>query len=261
MHDNTSFLPEDYLARKVARRTNFICLSLFAVVMVGVLAAWFVTDQQRAEVRRQQAQISASYAEAAKRIEELEDLQLRKQQMIHKARIIAVLVERVPRSLIMAELINHMPPALSLMELDLDTTVVRATERPRTAIERQRDAMNKKQALEAVNEPAASETTVNLKMVGIAPTDVEVSTFIARLNQHAMFTDVVLAFSEQTRVLDRPMRRFRIDATLNQQMDVTALEPTRVSRQLAGNPMSDRIQIDAQGNLVSPDAMGAVQTD
>ena len=261
MPDNTSFLPEDYLARKIARRTNLLCLSLFAVVLVAMFAVYFIQYAQGGEVKKEQAQVEQDYAEAAKRIEELEELQARKQQMIHKAKIIAVLVERVPRSLIMAELINHMPPSLSLMELELDTKVVRAAERPKTAIERQREIMNKKQKIEEVDQPVAPPTAVDLKMVGLAPTDVEVSTFIARLNQHSMFQNVVLAFSEQTKIRDQPMRKFRIDATLNQDVDVTALEPTRVSRKLAGNPMSDKIQIDAEGNLVAPDTMGAVETE
>ena len=31
-----SLLPEDYLAEKAERRTNLICLSLFAIVMAAV---------------------------------------------------------------------------------------------------------------------------------------------------------------------------------------------------------------------------------
>ncbi len=265
MADNTSFLPEDYLARKIARRTNAICLSLFGVVMVGVVAAFFVTDRQRAEVRAQQAQVSTSYAEAAKRIEEYENLQVRKHDMIRKARIISVLVERVPRSLVMAELINHMPPALSLTEFELDTEIIRAAARPKTAIERQREKMNQKTELEEKNTPEAPPTAIKLKLVGVAPTDVEVSTFISRLNHHPMFDEVVLAFSEQTTIEQQPMRKFRIEMDLIQEVDVTGLEPTKVSRKLANNPMSDKFQIDENGNLVKPEdqptQVGAVETE
>lgn len=261
MPDNNSFLPEDYLARKIARRTNFICLSLFAVVTVGVVAAWFVTDQQRGQVLRQQEQIDASYAETAKRIAEMEDLQHRKKQMIRKAKVISVLVEPVPRSLIMAEMINQMPPTLSLTEFELDTKVIRVAERPKTAIERQRERMNQKAQLEEQEQPSAPQTEVNLKLVGIAPTDVEVSTFIAKLNQHAMFEQVVLAYSEQTRVLEKPMRRFRVEAVLNQDVDVARLEPTMVSRKIAGDPMGDKIHINNQGDVVAPDQVGAVDTE
>jgi len=175
--------------------------------------------------------------------------------------VISVLVEPVPRSLIMAEMINQMPPTLSLTEFELDTKVIRVAERPKTAIERQRERMNQKAQLEEQEQPSAPQTEVNLKLVGIAPTDVEVSTFIAKLNQHAMFEQVVLAYSEQTRVLEKPMRRFRVEAVLNQDVDVARLEPTMVSRKIAGDPMGDKIHINHQGDVVAPDQVGAVDTE
>jgi hypothetical protein len=43
---DTSFLPHDYLARKADRRTDVVCLSLFTVVLFGVVSAFFVTNRQ-----------------------------------------------------------------------------------------------------------------------------------------------------------------------------------------------------------------------
>ena len=43
---DSSFLPEDYLAQKTERRTNLICLTLFAIVMLGVFAAFWITNRQ-----------------------------------------------------------------------------------------------------------------------------------------------------------------------------------------------------------------------
>ena len=121
MADNMSFLPEDYIEKKIARRTNIVCMALFLVVMGGVIGWYFVTSIRGSEVRDLQKQVNASFEEAAQRLEQLEKLQAHKQKMIQKAEVTSVLVERVPRSLVLAELINHMPIQLSLTNLDMDT--------------------------------------------------------------------------------------------------------------------------------------------
>ena len=136
MANDLSFLPEDYLQRRIARRTNVICLALFVVVMGGVIAAWFVTDRQRREIKVLQDDVNRQYEEAAQRIDQLDQLKKKKQKMLQKAKITSALVERIPRSFLLAELINHMPATLSLLELELETEVQRNRHRPKTSIYR-----------------------------------------------------------------------------------------------------------------------------
>ncbi len=120
----TSFLPEDYLDQMAERRTNLISLSLFAIVMVSVFAAFLVTNRQWSQVKKARASINTQYEEAAVQIERLNELEQQKNQMLSKARLAAALVERVPRSILLAELINHMPPRLGLKEFKLNSEKV-----------------------------------------------------------------------------------------------------------------------------------------
>ena len=241
---NLSFLPEDYLEKRAARRTNVICLSLFGVVLVGVVAAFFVTSGQRADAIDRLTLVKAEFAEAARRLEQLEELQDRKHQMVHKAHVTSVLVERIPRSLILAELINHMPDTLSLIQLDMDTTELRTATTPRTAMQRQQEIARQRQELEAgiVQVP---ETQVTIKLVGLAPTDVEVAQYMAALGQHEMFHDVELIISEQKTVEQQPMREFRVQMKLNQQVDVHQLEPKLVRRDPLHSEVPEFVPIDA----------------
>lgn len=248
MNSNTSFLPEDYLEKRAARRTNIVCMTLFAVVMFGLVAAFAVSSRQDAEVRQQHRQVTAEFEEAARRIEQLEQLQQQKQQMLHKAQVTSVLVERVPRSLLMAELINHMPPTLSLIEMNLDTQVLRTTTRPRTAIQREQQRLNE-QAAEQEGRIEVPETELTVNMIGVAPTDVEVAQFMTALGRHEMFDDVNLQFSEQTTIDEQTMRQFRIEMRVNQEIDVAGYEPTLVSRELKQNPMSDELRLTPDGGL------------
>ncbi len=139
MAKNMSFLPEDYLEKRTQRRTNVICLALFVVVMSGVIGAFFVTDAQSSELRKREIGVNQRFEEAAKRIEQFEQLQKNKQAMLRKAKITSVLIERVPRSIVLAELINNMPTTLSLLEMELETRVIkprRASGVARTALDK-----------------------------------------------------------------------------------------------------------------------------
>ena len=119
MTTTTSFLPEDYLDQKAERRTNLISLSLFGVVMVSVFAAFLVTNRQWSQVKTARGAVNEQYAQAAAQIETLNELEEQKNQMLSKARLAAALVERVPRSILLSELINRMPNRLGLVELEL----------------------------------------------------------------------------------------------------------------------------------------------
>ena len=246
-----SFLPEDYLERRNQRRTNVISLSLFVVVMSGVIAAFLVTDKKRIEVRAQKQQIDADFADAAKRLQQLDKLQERKQQMMRKAKVTAVLLERVPRSMLLAELINNMPTTLSLLSMDLDT---KAVKNPRanvtTAMERARN--KKANAMAGVNMPPIEATEVSIGMTGVAPTDVQVAQFMTALGQTAMFADVNLVYSEEMTVNERTMRKFAINMSLNNAISVYEMEPILVPRALKQNPMANTIHIDADGKLILP---------
>src|SRR5262245_30437483 len=116
---NTSFLPDDYLAERQERRTNLICLTLFAVVMLAVFGAFLVTNRQWSQVAKARDVVNAEYQDAAVRIEKLKELEEQKEQMLGKAELAAALVERVPRSILLADMINRMPPQLSLLEFEL----------------------------------------------------------------------------------------------------------------------------------------------
>jgi hypothetical protein len=253
MPDNMSFLPEDYLEKRVARRTNLICITLFGVVMVCVAGAYFVTDRQTVEIRKQQAAVNQQFEEAARRLEQLEKLQAQKQQMIHKAQIASVLVERVPRTLLLAEVVNHMPANLSLLEFNLRTETRRAPA-PRTAIERETNRRSlQDRARAAQPQIEVPQTDVTIRMVGVAPNDVELAKFITAMSNHTLFTDAILQYTEQTVIDERDLRKFSVELKLNQDVDLRVIEPTLVRRDLKMDPMSGTIQI-TEGQLVVPSA-------
>ncbi len=248
MANNESFLPEDYLQKKIARRTNAICITLFALVMAGVVGAYLVTDRQRAEVRRLQDEVNVSFEDAAKRIEQLEQLQIDNKIMLQRRKVAEVLVERIPRSVILAELTNRMPSTLSLLEFDMETKVLRTAPRPKTAIQRETEKNAKdRKKLKQPDLVEIKPTELTLTLIGVAPTDLEVSQFLAMLNQHELFQNIYLRYSEGTTVQDRAMRKFELELTLNQNIDPHRLDN---NTELPMDPMGDTISINQDGKRV-----------
>lgn len=247
MAQHSSFLPEDYLEKRIARRTNVICLALFSVVMAGVVAAWFVTGRQVSQVRQQRAEVRQQLTDKAKQLEQIEQLTQQRQTMVRKAALSAVLVERIPRDRLLSELINHMPATMGLLEMDLSTKVLRTAPQPKTSMEREAKSSRRNKAAQITEEPLPElqPTEVSLDLVGLAPTDVEVAQFMAALSSHPMFQNVNLQYSEQTKVDDHDVRKFKIEMTINQDLDLSQVEKTMVARPLKQNPMSSKLQIDA----------------
>src|SRR3954471_11271318 len=118
-----SFLPDDYLERKQRRRTNAICAVLFCVVIGAIGSAFWVTERSMREIDQQASAVDQQYTEAAKRIEQFQELQEKQRTMAHQAELTASLLEKVPRSFVLAEITNGLPEGISLLDLALDAHV------------------------------------------------------------------------------------------------------------------------------------------
>ncbi len=237
-----SFLPEDYVERRMEHRTNLICITLFVVVLGAVVGGYFVTTRQRAEIRSQQEQVNKSYAEAARRLEQLQELEQRKDQMLRKAQVTATLVEPVPRTFLLADLINRMPPTLSLFDLEMHSKVIRV---PRPVVVKKSAMANAggKKADEKPQEEPPPRFEVTMAMTGVAPTDVQVAQYMSSLSRSPLLSEVNLVFSEENKIEDQIMRRFKIEMTLNQTADVRVMDPDAIPRKLKGDPLSNTVAL------------------
>lgn len=242
-----SFLPEDYLERRAHRRTNLLSVTLFIIVMGGVIAAYVMSDKQRADVAKERDDVNAQFADAARKLEQLQELQANKQQMLRKARLTGTLLERLPRSVILSQIINNMPVSMTLFDLDLETKVKKTNSRSRTLMDK------KKQEAASRNAPAAmQEVEVNLVLIGVAQTDVDVASFMAGVKGSPLFENVNLVYSEEVVIDNEKLRKFKVEADVNNAADLAQFDPEMVKRDLKQNPWGGVISIDQNGELHAP---------
>ncbi len=246
---DSSFLPEDYIARKNEVRVNTLGLLLFVIVTVGVLFAFFITARQWNDVKRYQQVINVQYTQAAKDIEQLKVLEGQKTELLGKAELTTGLIERVPRSILLAELINRMPQRMTMLTLEVKSTRLdkdtrrRARGAPAPAVVEPKAAAGTSMSRRSRNAPASKPAEEEAKpefmaprfetkviLIGVAPTHQDVARYVAALHQCVLLSNIELIFSENTVLMEREMSKFRIEMLLRQDADARDFQPLETPR-------------------------------
>jgi hypothetical protein len=204
-----SFLPDDYLERKASRRANALCAGLSVIVMGAIASAFWFTEKSMRGVEARAAEVDKAFTDAARSIEQVNKMKAQQRRIVHQAELAASLVEKVPRTNLLAEFTNALPPGTSLLELALESRV-RVAAAPTEA-----ETRGKRKAAQKQPDPAAAQAKpiaydVYLKLTGIADTDVQVAQFMSKLNTSTLVRDVNLMISEEFKQGDREMRKFQI---------------------------------------------------
>ena len=131
---NINFVPDDYAQSNESRRTNFIYLILFVVVMIALGGSFVSIKIRQRACYTSEELINSRMTEVKEAINQFEELQARKRDMMKTAITTMELLEPVPRSILLASLTNNLPPGVSLSKVDLiqkqskeDPTVVKTS--------------------------------------------------------------------------------------------------------------------------------------
>lgn len=220
------FLPREYIEHKQDRRMHFAAISLFAVVLTGVVIAFFITRSDWHRVKEIHDQVSIRFEEAADQVRIMSELESRQQRISERAELAAGLIDRLPRSVLISEFINRMPEGLGLLEFELTSHLLPPTEsdvgsspsnKPRRG-----QTFSEAKADPRI-EPPRWQTEISL--LGFAPTDVHVSAFLSALNEHPLLENVSLHFSEEIDLNEISVRQFRIKVELGPDANFQTVTP------------------------------------
>lgn len=238
-----SFLPQDYVQRQSELRANIICLTLFGVVMFGIVGAFFVTNRQWLQVRRERQAITVEYTQQAALIEQLKNLETQKSEMMAKAEVTTALVERVPRSILMSELVSRMPDQVALLELHLvskrlrdpvptasPTTAGRGTTGAQIRTLTGKAAPGKAAPGKAPPAPPPAPVTAprfefTLRLIGVAHANNNIADYLAALKACSLLDAVELKYIQHFTLDKHELRKFEIEATLRRDADARGIEP------------------------------------
>lgn len=256
MSTNHSFLPEDYIVQAAERRTNLVSLVLFGVVMTAVFGAFLVTNQQWTQVRREQIRVHGETERAADDIRKMQELDAKRAQMVDKANLAMTLIEPVPRSVLLALLVNAMPERLSLLDFDLKSQEIKIPKKKdekdgerkvasapsvgknKKDADKGKDAKDKGEPEAPKQEP--TRYLIAIAMTGVAPTDSDVSRYMSALSAIKVFKGVHLDTTEEKEVDGMIVRQFKISLRIEPDADLREMDGVLP---LTNDPMGETVRI------------------
>jgi len=185
------------MERRGRRRATLLCLGLagVAVLALGGMCALYV--MRAFSVSSLRAVVEQQYREAGRQIDQLKLLENRKADLVRKVELSADLLERVPRSHILARLTNALPSDTSLQVLVMSSVEVEVpAPKPTTTKEDKASAAPSKGG-KSKRPEKIRRREIQFRVDGLAVTDVQVAEYIARLSADPLFEEVNLKFSEE----------------------------------------------------------------
>jgi Tfp pilus assembly protein PilN len=230
----SSFLPEEYVAAKSEARANILVLSLFAVVLAGVIGAFMVTIQEKVTLERRIASVVEREKAAGALKEQLRELEKQRAQIMEKAEITAALFERVPRWTVLAEVTMRMPTAMRLDTLAIKSTRIEIKPPPPPPGQPKPTAAQAKSlaAKAAAAKPAVPAEKPKvlpprfeyaLTISGAADQNNDIADFLTSLKESPALDKVEMTFIREARQDDKDLRLFELTATVRTNVDSNAL--------------------------------------
>lgn len=201
------FLPLSFhqaIARRREHRRN-MALSVALVLAMGVL---HVVNNQR--INSAQASLAAlrGASGAFQNARDLaESYRTRKALLLQQTDLLNRLEDNAPPDAVLAEVTRYMTKAMALRAIEIESHEGRAKS-VESSQQRGRGQPEAEEARELIAVPERELTQVRL--TGIAATDLEVGVFFGRLSSSPLFDDVQMVFSQETTVHEQPMREFQL---------------------------------------------------
>jgi len=213
------FVPNDYIQQRQSSRANFMYLVLFMVLMAAIGVTFSILKLREQSVKSSLATVDAKMVKAQEQIAQLEELQRKGKAMMKTMAMAAELLEPVPKSVVLACLTNNMPSGVSLLELKVTSEQAKAFVSKSSASQYQAATAAAGTEPGSVSKERLLETHIEIK--GIAPSDIEVANYIARLGGSILLTNVALVESKEHKMDKTEFREFKLTAMLRTDIRLT----------------------------------------
>ncbi len=216
---NINFVPDDYIQSNESRRANLMYIVLLVLVMAGLGGAFATIRMRQRTLNREEAQINAKLRDAQASINQFEQLQERRKEMMKTALTTAELVETVPRSVLLASLTNDLPSGVSLLRLKVVQKEPQRTNPSGSTNKYQRIQADKSAASDDTSPERLLETHIDIE--GFAPSDRQVAAYIQSLSSSCLLQNVALVESKEQKIEDATFRQFKLTAMLEKEIHLT----------------------------------------
>lgn len=229
-----NFLPESFQEQRQSRRlsTRLYALAVIAALCIG---GWFIAARQGiGELNAYAASLQQVRANTAMRKAQAQELSTREKELLGRVRIQRELTPPVNVTKVIATLAQLMPESLALEDVSIlqDLPPIQA---PQTKEEGKGKSKSKSKKNKAAATDQPPVRYLNIILHGVAPSGVEVASFVGILEDHPLFERVR---SEDTQAEERngfKVNTFRLTVHVPLDRDYVPTDPSRRD-QLAGAP-------------------------
>jgi Tfp pilus assembly protein PilN len=222
------FVPNEYIQQRQSSRANFIYLVLFMVLMGALAITFSIIKVRERSVKSSLAVVEAKMVEAHGQIAQLEELQAKGKAMMATMGMAAELLEPVPKSVILACLTNNIPSGVSLLELKVTAKKTKAPVSRTASASQYQAATVAANTSPTVSKEKLLETHIEIK--GIAPSDIEVANYIARLGGSILLENVALVESKEHKIDNTKFREFKLTAIVRADIQLTKEDVESIRR-------------------------------
>lgn len=219
------FLPEDYIEKRQSTRSAILCIGLCIIVMTGIITTYLLTQRNIHSALREYEEVTRQFNDASKLLSDMQNVEKERTRMLQKAEVTAMLQERVPRSRLLEELTRLSHGQAKLLTIELKSREI-AVRQPVTELQKTKKKMTANKVPEI---PRPPELEVGVELTGVAPTDGHLATLISSLSKSSLLMDVNLVYTEEYKIKERLMRKFRVDMKINR--DVNLMEVAAIASQ------------------------------
>ncbi len=230
-NEGASFLPTDYVRGKGQARASMVAILLFVLVLAGVIGAFFVNHQRWNRVRDEQQVVAAAFKEESAKIEQLKVLEEQRVVLTDKAEVVTALKDRVPRSVLMGEIVRGIGSGITLTEINLEGDRVRPPA-PKAAakgavksigVSGVGNGKDQKPVAPKVHPPKFKFT---VSVDGLSENNDDIADYLASLKDSPLLKAVELQFINQTLIDSISYRKFRITMSLSPNADANLVQGT-----------------------------------
>lgn len=192
------FLPDWY--PRIFRRRRLVMLQAWMVLVLSLgLAGWqFLCGKNVQVARAELSTLNGDMTQTDMDLKKLDQLLELKRQWRLQDQIIGRLGAHVPSARLISALEAVMPSQMALLNLAVDTV-----ELPRTVA-----APNGKSEI-------VVDRKIKVRMLGVAPTDVDLANFMTRLTAERYFEQVSMTYAKERQERGHIMREFEVVFTVN----------------------------------------------
>ncbi len=151
--------------------------------------------------------------------------------MMKTALTTAELLEPVPRSILLASLTNNLPPGVSLSKVELvqkkskQTAVAKTSKFQAAQAQKATSQLSNSQQASQLQSKAPENPEklleTHIDIGGLAPSDLEVASYIEQLSNSSLLDNVALVESKEFKLQDSTIRQFKLSAMLRKNVHLT----------------------------------------